>query len=299
MAAKDLINLTRAYQALPAALSGTIDTLLGVLITSVSDAIEKHCRRSFYARTLDEIYDGAAETLQLREYPVQSVTWVRYGPSAVLQVRNTSSANQRASVAVGSSGLTLVRVASGTTTTDTSVTWAGNATINAVATALNALGSGWSAQVVGAATGDYGAWPSADLYHAPYLGDGTQSLGAQHCRSDWAQLKMHVGELSDYAFHPAGYLYRPGRAGFWLPDGDAFTQLSGYWRIKYTAGFTTIPEAVQQAATLWCNHLYHLTLRDNTIAASSVSGNAYSYAAAASPPREVAELLRPFRRVVC
>ena len=33
--------------------------------------------------------------------------------------------------------------------TDTSVTWAGNPTIQGVATAVNALGNGWSAQTVG------------------------------------------------------------------------------------------------------------------------------------------------------
>ena len=61
----------------------------------------------------------------------------------------------------------VVRVASGSLVLDTSVTWAANATLQAVATAVAALGNGWSARVVGSATGDYGLWPSQDLYVAP------------------------------------------------------------------------------------------------------------------------------------
>ena len=58
MAAKDLITLTRAKQAILAITDTTYDTLLATLITAVSDAIEKYCRRDFYARTYDELYSG-------------------------------------------------------------------------------------------------------------------------------------------------------------------------------------------------------------------------------------------------
>ena len=41
-----------------------------------------------------------------------------------------------------SAGLSLTRVASGTSSTDPSVTWVSYATLNAVAAAVNALGNG-------------------------------------------------------------------------------------------------------------------------------------------------------------
>src|SRR5262249_39608874 len=151
------------------------DTLLGVLITAASEAIEKYCRRPFYSRTLDELYNGEGQVrLMLREYPVQSVKSVRFSPQTVLQVQNTDrSTNQQARVQVTSTGLTLTRVASGVTSSST-VNFAGNATIDTLVTAIVALGNGWTAIRSGDAT-DYGKWPSADLYVPPSFGDGTQS----------------------------------------------------------------------------------------------------------------------------
>jgi hypothetical protein len=45
MAAKDLITLARAYNALQGVTNQ--DALLTVLITAASDAIQKYCRRDF------------------------------------------------------------------------------------------------------------------------------------------------------------------------------------------------------------------------------------------------------------
>src|SRR5207247_8870650 len=105
---------------------------------------------------------------------------------AVLTVKPTSSSNQRATVAVTSTGLNLTRVASGISSTDTSVTWAANATLNAVAAAVNALGNGWSASVPDA---NYGLWASSDL---------RTPQGALNAKNVDAPLRIHVEDLSDY-----------------------------------------------------------------------------------------------------
>lgn len=295
MAAKDLISLSRAYQALP--ISSGVDSLLETLITACSDAIQKYCRRSFYARTLEELHDGGQETLVLRDYPVQSIAWVRCNPTTVLTIRNTASSNQRATVAVTSTGLTLVRVASGTTTTDTSVTFSGNATLSAVATAINALGNGWSAT----AASEYGLFASADLYIPPDLGDGTQSQGAYSAaRGAAAELKLHVDELGDYQWYRTGILRRGGGAldDLWDHQGWArFPGGAGYYRVKYTAGYTVVPEAVQEACATWVAYCYHRTERDPGLVGSFPSGgDASNWFPPASPPREVEGLLLPFRK---
>src|SRR4051794_39306966 len=109
MAAKDLINLARAYQNLQG-VSG-VDSLLGTLITAVSDAIEKYCHRDFYSRSYDELYSGNGERrLLLRQYPLISVQSVRYRPVTVLKITNNLAANVQARVTCTSTGLTLVRV---------------------------------------------------------------------------------------------------------------------------------------------------------------------------------------------
>ena len=118
MAAKDLITLARAYLDLQGVTG--VDSLLGTLITAVSDAIEKYCRRRFVTQRYDELYDGGGDRrLLLRQYPVQSVQAVRYRPVTVLKVTNTDPTNVQARVAVLSTGLQLVSVKNGVKTTVT------------------------------------------------------------------------------------------------------------------------------------------------------------------------------------
>src|SRR5947209_368980 len=193
MAAKDLITLNRAYQQLQG-VSG-VDSLINTLITAVSDAIEKYCMRDFFSKSYDELYNGNGQRrLLLREYPIISVESVRYRPVTVLKITNNATANVQARATVTSAGLTLVRVNAGVKTTDTSITYAGNGSLTALASAVNALGSGWSAQVVGDAT-NYGGWPSADLYWPTSFGGGTSGQGALSCvAGSFAELKMHTYE---------------------------------------------------------------------------------------------------------
>jgi hypothetical protein len=300
MAAKDLINLSRAYQNLQG-VSG-VDALVSTLITACSDAIAKYCHRDFTSRSYDELYDGnGRRRLQLRQYPIQCVQSVRYRPVTVLKITNTDPANVQARVSVTSTGLTLVRVNAGVKTADTSVTYATYVTLTATAAAVSALGHGWSAQVVGDAT-NYGSWPSADLYIPTSWGDGTASQGALQCvAGSFAELKMHTYELAGYQWDPRGWLLRaiPYTDPELLhPEDLVFPVGIHNFRVQYTAGYTTVPEGVQEACAEWVANLYWLTLRDASLQASSVAGNAYSYVPPASPPAHVAQLLAPYRRIL-
>ena len=123
MAAKDLITLARAYNALQGVTNQ--DALLAVLITAASDAIQKYCRRDFVSTSYDELYSGQGDRrLMLRQYPIISVESVRYRPVTVLKITNTIAANVQARVSCTATGLKLVRVNAGVKTTDTSITWA-------------------------------------------------------------------------------------------------------------------------------------------------------------------------------
>src|SRR5256885_630108 len=150
MAAKDLITLSRAKTNLQSITDSSQDSRLAALITAASDAIEQYCRRDFYARNYDELYNGHGDRrLLLRQYPIQSVKSVRWRPMMVLRIINSDQAtNQQARVQITSSGLVLTRIASGSATTNT-LTFAGNTTVQALAVAINALSGGWSAQPAG------------------------------------------------------------------------------------------------------------------------------------------------------
>ena len=239
-------------------------------------------RREFDSQQFDELYDGSGDTrLVLRQYPILSVARVACNPTPVLRVTNTSSANQRANVAVTSTGLTLVRVASGTTTTDSSVTWVGNPTLAAVAAAVTVLDNGWSASVADPA---YNLRASADLF-APQ--------GALNARDVQAELKLHLDELSDFEIDAnRGWLLRRlSLWGWWGfgPQPDPF--LSGGWvwgpanyRVIYTAGYVTVPEPVQEACAEWVAEAYWQT-----------KANPAFYPDV--PSDHVIDLIAPYRRV--
>jgi hypothetical protein len=242
--------------------------------------------------------------LLLRQYPIQSVQSVRYRPATVLKVANTDATNVQARVSITSTGLTLIRVQSGVTTTDTSVTFAGNVTLSAVASAINALGHGWSAQVGGDST-NYGSWPSADLYWSTSYGDGLASQGALQCvAGSFAELKMHTYELAGYQWDPRGWLLRaiPYTDPELLhPEDLVFPVGINNFRVQYTAGYTTIPEAIQQACAQWVSILWYATQRDPALREQTVAGIRQTWDSAtgsdiSKPPAQIVALLAPYRR---
>jgi hypothetical protein len=311
MAAKDLINLTRAYQALQG-VSGQ-DTFLGVLITAYSEAVEKYCRRRFVSTAYDELYDGTGgRRLLLRQYPVQGVQAVRYRPVTVLKVTNTSAANVQARVSVLSTGLQLVSANAGVKTTVTAgLTFVGNVTLTALAAAVNAAGNGWNAQVVGDAT-NYGSWPSADLYVPASYGDTLEGAGVlqsqgalQGVAGSFAELKMHTYELAGYQWDARGWLLRaiPYTDPELLhPEDLTFPVGVNNFRVQYTAGYTTVPEAVQEATARWAAYGYYQAQRDPSLlhqvpASGTTSGWGPVTSGRASPPADVRALLAPYRRL--
>jgi hypothetical protein len=276
----DLITSARAEQAInQAGFSTAESTAIASLVSAVSAAVVRWCRRDFVSTSYDELYHGTgAELLVLAQYPVLSVARVATRPVTVLTVRNTSSSNERATVAVTSTGLTLVRVASGVSSTDTSVTWAGNPTLAAVRDAVNALGNGWSATVPDSR---YANRASADL---------RAIQGALNAAGVDAPIRLHVDELTDYAVDAnRGWLIRGSGTGFpcWeagYPRGPVWLPGIDNYRVLYTAGYATVPQDVQEACAEWVAALFWMT-KDNPAAYPNV------------PPAHVATLLEQYRRI--
>jgi hypothetical protein len=305
MATKDLITLDVARVNIAVITDNTQDALLQVLITGISDAIAKYCRRDFYSRFYDELYNGNGDRrLLLRQYPIQSVHSCRYRPVTVLKVTNSATANVQARVAVTNVGLTLVRVNAGVEYIDTSVTFASYPMLSQMAAAINALGEGWSAQAGGDNT-NYGSWPSADLYWPLSYGDGLSSQGALQCvAGSFAELKMHTYELAGYQWDARGWLLRaiPYTDPELLhPEDLVWPTGINNFRIQYTAGYTTIPEAVQQACAHWVTVLWFLSQRDPQLVTQSAAGGTTSswmppVPMTPEPPALVRVLLAPYRR---
>jgi hypothetical protein len=303
VSAPNLCSRERAKYNLPSATTAddrTIDALIG----AASAAIQKHCRRTLALARFDEVLDGTLDPrLLLREYPIQAVESVRYSPQPVLEVQNTLTAtNQQARVTVTSTGLELVRVASGVLSRDTSVTHDSFPTLASMAAAIAALGNGWTARVSAA---DFALFPGQDLWVAPCFGDAQQSQGAMDCRGRYAALLLHTQELSGYAWDARGWLYRRDA---WRDAGyDTQRQLvypwvggPGYWRVQYTAGYQEIPEDVQEACAAWVSVLFEQTKHDPSLATLSIHGSLSQTwtQPGLQPPARVAALLAPYRRQI-
>jgi hypothetical protein len=225
-------------------------------------------------------------------------------------INNNVSQNQQARVQVTSTGLQCWRMASGVATTETLLTWAGYPTLQALANAVTALGNGWSAQPVGdSGQGDYALWPSSDLYVPNSYGDplegaGTQtSQGSMTARGTYAELKMHTYELQGYQWDARGWLLRaiPYTDPELLHPEDLIWPVGiNNFRIQYTAGYTTVPEGVQEACAEWVSILWSATQRDPALSHLSVPGApTQSWGTLANPkapPNPVQALLQPYRR---
>jgi hypothetical protein len=290
MAANDLITLARAKQDIQSITDTSQDALLTTLITAISRAIEKYSRRDFVQTNYDELYNGTGDRrLLLRQYPIISVQSVRYRPVTALKIINNLANTPQARVSVTATGLTLVTVTNGVTTTQT-VTFAGNAALSALVAAVNALGTGWSAQSTG-----YDSWPSADL-RAPQ--------GALTAAGQYAELKLHTYELAGYQIDEnRGWLLRaiPYTDPELLHPEDLIWPVGiSNFRVQYTAGYAAVPEGVQEACAQWVSEVYNQTYRDPKTRKQSVHGalsqTFVSEAMAGPLPPNVAALLAPYVR---
>jgi hypothetical protein len=266
--------------------SAAENLLVDSLSAAVSDAIERHCKRAFAVQPYDELYDGNDQPLlHLRQFPVVSIERIAYDPAAVLTIQNTSASNQRASVKVTESGLTLTRVASGVTTSS-ALDFASYVTLGALATALAALGNGWEATV---ASG-YSSYASADL---------RATQGAYNAKAAAAELCIHLQELSSFDVDEKRGVLTRGR-GYEVADGfhpqvsPVFFGGRNFWRVLYTAGFATVPEAVQEACAEWVAALFWQAKRDPNLTQEATPG-VVSRAVHQDIPSMVQALLRPYR----
>ncbi len=296
----DLIDLDLARQHLPSSQDAD-EPAISTLITAASMAIQKYCRRYFVALTYDELYNGTGgRRLMLRAFPLQGVQSVRYRPVTVLKIQNTLANTPIARVTVTSTGLTLLRQTAGVAVTDTSATFAGNATVAALQAAVNALGNGWSAVGTG-----YDQWPSADIYCPNGLAGANAPLpsgqGALTAAGQYAELKLHTYELAGYQLDPRrGWLLRaiPYTDPELLHPEDLTWPVGvNNFRIQYTAGFATVPEDVQEACAALVASWFQQRGRDLTLQSEHTQG---SYAYVAQPaqaqlPERVRALLRPWR----
>jgi hypothetical protein len=229
------------------------NTTIAALIAAVSSAIENYCWQTFAVVSYDELYPGTHKReLVLRNYPTIEIDRVAYCPLPVVQVTNTYSDYQRATVKVTATGVELTAIASGVATI-TDIAFADQPTLYALATAITALGNKWAATVLNPADN---LRASADL---------RALQGAYQAMNALANLKLHTSELT-------GFTVDAERGILTRDDGLLWEGGLHYWRVIYQAGYSEVPDDVQEACAEWAAQLFWQTKRDPGLASETIPG---------------------------
>ena len=274
MSLPDLITTSRAMQnASLAALGGSNAGYLASLISAASDAIRRVCNRDFSQTAYTEYYSGGIyirQPLRLRQFPVLEITRVATNPRPAIRVQNVDGGtNQRATVETTPTSLRVFRIASATPITN-DLPFASYPTIASMASAINALGGGWAAQTLG----EFANWPSADL--KALQGAATALFGGR-------ELELYTEDLQPFACWPPGDSWGDGAqtpCGWRLDDETG--ELYGRFprgqlnlRIDYTAGFASIPQAVQEACVQLALDLFNAGLVNNTLKKATLGAGSF------------------------
>jgi hypothetical protein len=271
----DLISRARALRNLAGQATTATDlTLVDGLIPAATRAIEAYCSRSFGLVNRDELVDGRPyPTLWLRHYPIARVERIASHPTAVLRIAN--SVVSQAHVQVVDDGVQLLHIVSGSTAVDR-IPFLSAPTLSQLATAIGALGNGWTAAVN---AGVDGTRLSADLAVFP---------GSFAASREPAELRMHVGDLSRFEIDARLGAVRQ-------LDGADWCGGPSMWRVVYTAGYDAIPDDVQEACAQVVAQLFYRAKRDPGLSRDEVSGMYLRLPIEGMAPM-VFELLAPYRR---
>jgi len=253
--------------------------LIERLIDRASDLIERYCGRKLKSRSYTkEVYDGTGtERLILREYPVTQVSRVAIGRADAFSVKNTTTST---SAFVEVTDTKVILTADGSAT---ELTISDYSTINDLITAIENE-TGWECSLVDS---DFGSYQASEILVRP----------AMYCLDpDIAYIEIPDDYITDYhletstdEFYNPGILYYSG--GFTAGHQNVF--------VWYTAGYTTIPYALEQACLELVKFKYDQSKRDSGLKSEKI-GNVYSYTLADlknALPDDLLSQLQLFRRV--
>jgi hypothetical protein len=218
-----------------AALTITSDIAAGdptEIVQTVKDGVEawvkSRCRREFESTTYtNKLYNGTGRaTLYLDDFPVTAMLRVSIGKRSAIRITNTSEYT-KASVSVTSTGISLEKDG----TTDATCLFSAYTTMTTIVAAINALGSGWEAEVTHS---DFASFNSNELL----LAWGRTVI-------DDSSIDLYIPEqgLSDFEFDDSiSRLYYAG--GF--PAGNRNVAVS------YTSGYSssTMPDDLTLAVKM-------------------------------------------------
>jgi len=206
----------------------SMDDLITLLITRISDLFENSTDRTFDSTAYYEWLDGTGEQeLALKQYPIIALRRVVFDTVGAGDITNTTTNATIASVTILNGSMSLSRVVSGVADTET-LTLSDYATLTDLSTAITALAKDWTFSVTSA----YSLYPSVQL-RPGFLGDCLDPskgyLEIASAASDPVDIKSgNAATLHSSTGFPAGHQ-------------NIF--------VDYTAGYATLPEELTHLIT--------------------------------------------------
>ena len=212
--------------------AGDPSSILESIRDGVEDWVAGKCRRLFESDSYSEYYDGEdKKILQLKNFPITALTRVCIGRRWAIRIKNSSTYTS-ATVSVTSTGLIFTK----DDISDSTILFDSYTTMTAVVDAINALGSGWYAELEST---DFTNFKSSEL---------VQMFGRNAIYNNWIYIEMPEEAIDDFEVNPErGTLYR--EAGW--PEGERNIF------VKYTAGYSTIPDRLKLGVKIACKHIYN------------------------------------------
>jgi hypothetical protein len=245
------------------------------LINRASDFINRFCDRTLASTTYKhERYSGEGSMLFLNNYPVSKIVQICDGTADIIQIKYTSSTAYNAYAEVTSTGVILT--VDGTSQAE--LTFATYATMKLLSDAIDAK-AGWDAKVMGS---DYEGWPSSQLFERRNI----------FALNVYSYLQTPDEPLDGYEENlESGIIYLSPKFN------EGFKNIF----VSYTAGYATIPYALEDACKRLVKLKYDMRAKDSAVQTERI-GSVYAYTLRdlkeALPPELMDELNLFKRRVI-
>lgn len=225
------------------------------------------------ANQSETLFWNDTTSLFLKQTPVISISLLAVGEREVMTIKNTNEFST-AIVNITSTGIVLTY--NGATTVG-DFTFANNTTVTALETAINAAGDGWSATATNA-LGGYLSSEILPLFGRSAINNRVVSIEVPDATSGIMKVDPDTGEItriggfknvSDARFDPnfieGVTYYQDGHYNDWINSGTIY--------VKYSAGYSTMPDDIQLAIMQLVSYLYgKLTNDEIGVKSLSIAG---------------------------
>lgn len=248
--------------------STTDDVILEKCIDRATAIIESHCDRKLKARTFYEfLMPEGDKTVRTEEHPINSIDTISYGSQTSFSISSdTGSTDVIATVGFDGTTLRLYKVTSGGSESTSSLLASSYATTSALVTQINSSVSGWSATL------------TKNAYTRSLYRFGGRGVIDADCT-----LEFPRDNVSEYRVDfDTGRIHITEDRFPGIREDDAMANRfpHGFFPVfvQYNAGYSTVPDDLEQVALEISGDIFRERLQDRTLVSENLGEYSYTQA---------------------